>query len=341
MSIDVFRSPRPSLFVGSSSEGLNIASALQVALDYECEVELWTQGVFGLTKGSLESLVNSLTRFDFAVLALTPDDLTLSRGIKKPSARDNVLFELGLFIGALGRERTFILCDRTKAIPFPSDLAGVTPVTYEPHSSGNEVSSLGAACTLIKNAIHKLGPRNSKSGLTISSAPAFTFDEIKQMVANIHRRIETEFRPDIIVTMSGPGSIAAHYLSQLNTRSTPLFVAIAFPKSRSGKVSMSIKRFRAVSKVNGWRELATDKWSIFLPGLLFGFPVGTKVVIFDDRVLSGASQIVLYEALRACKYEVRRAAVVSCSDQAGAVHWHGRIVDGTYYMPWGTHYGRY
>src|ERR1700689_4099917 len=116
---------RPALFGGSSSEGLRIAEAVQVVLDPICEVELWTQGIFGLTQGTLESLVLALSRFDFALLVLTADDMTLSRGTQQPAARDNVLFELGLFIGALSRDRTFMLYDRTNPPALPSDLAGI------------------------------------------------------------------------------------------------------------------------------------------------------------------------------------------------------------------------
>ena len=104
---------RPSVFIGSSSEGLRIAQAVQVLLDQVCEVEIWSQGVFGLTQGTLESLVLAIEQFDFAVLVLTTDDLTISRGVERPVARDNVLFELGLFVGGLGRDRTFMLYDRT------------------------------------------------------------------------------------------------------------------------------------------------------------------------------------------------------------------------------------
>ena len=74
---------RPAVFVGSSSEGQRIAEAIQVLLDPVCEVELWTQGIFGMSQGTLESLVIALSRFDFASLILTADDLTVSRGTEK------------------------------------------------------------------------------------------------------------------------------------------------------------------------------------------------------------------------------------------------------------------
>lgn len=153
---------RPSVFVGSSSEGLRIAQHVQILLDPVSEVQLWTQGVFGLMHGTLESLVLALSHFDFAVLVLTPDDLSVSRGAEKSVPRDNVLFELGLFVGAIGRDRTFMLFDRTKPPALPSDLAGVTAATFAPHSTGNLEAALGAPCARIQTAIEKLGLRPEK-----------------------------------------------------------------------------------------------------------------------------------------------------------------------------------
>ncbi|TWT77181.1 TIR domain-containing protein [Neorhodopirellula pilleata] len=150
---------RPSVFIGSSAEGVEIAEAIQLNLDRVCEVVIWSQGLFGLSTGTLETLVERLTDFDFAVLVLTPDDLTESRGVEKQSARDNVLIELGLFIGGLGRERTFAVFDRGANLKVPSDLAGVTLAEYQRHSSGNLQSSLGAASTLIKGRVQELGVR--------------------------------------------------------------------------------------------------------------------------------------------------------------------------------------
>ena len=150
---------RPSVFVGSSGEGLDIAKAIQVNLDRVCEVVPWTQGVFGLGKGNLENLVDALDDFDFAILVLTPDDMVESHDNVQQSPRDNVLLELGLFIGHLGRERTFAVYDRTANMKMPSDLAGVTNADYELHSSGNLQSSMGAACTLIENRVREKGIR--------------------------------------------------------------------------------------------------------------------------------------------------------------------------------------
>lgn len=157
---------RPSIFIGSSSEGLTIAEAIQLNLDLSCETIIWSQGLFGLSGGTLESLIIELPKFDFAILVLTPDDLTESRNINSPAPRDNVLFELGLCLGVLGRERTFIVYDRGSNLKLPSDLAGVTCATYQYHEFGTLQSSLGAASTIIKRTIEKYGLRANHKSFT-------------------------------------------------------------------------------------------------------------------------------------------------------------------------------
>lgn len=141
------------VFVGSSTEGLPVAEAIQLGLDHAAEVTIWHQGVFGLSRGTLEELVRVSKNFDFAVLVLTPDDLTVHRESVSNSARDNVIFELGLFIGTLGRDRTFIVYPRDNQPRLPSDLAGVTSLTYRTRSDNNLRAAVGPACTEIKEAI--------------------------------------------------------------------------------------------------------------------------------------------------------------------------------------------
>lgn len=154
----------PSLFVGSSVEGLSIAEAIQLNLDFVAEVTLWYQGVFGLSQGTLETLVNRVSSFDFAILVLTPDDVSIKREVVGNAPRDNVLFELGLFMGALGRNRTFIVHPRGTSMQMPSDLAGVTMASYAPaRSDGNLQAALGAVCTQLKREMARLGRRAATS----------------------------------------------------------------------------------------------------------------------------------------------------------------------------------
>lgn len=152
--------PQPRVFIGSSSEGHHIAELLQLGLDSHAECTIWSQGVFGLSGGTLESLCDSAKSFDFALLVLTPDDLVQKRSHTKHVPRDNVLFELGLFMGTLGRDSTFIVHCSEDRIELPSDLAGVATVQWRKRSDGNLRAALGPACTTIRLAMDtkKVGP---------------------------------------------------------------------------------------------------------------------------------------------------------------------------------------
>lgn len=226
---------RPSLFIGSSSEGLKIAKTLQVLLDHSCEVVVWSQGIFGLSQGTLESLVVAVDEFDFAILVLTPDDLVTSRQGAGPAPRDNVLFELGLFMGGLGRERTFLVYDRTAKLKLPSDLAGVTAATFEPHHSGNLQSALGAAATKIEGQIERFGRRDVKQLGALSKAASNLDDASSQMqllVQLLARSRKVEL--DVISAQFGP-LIETGKLKQMRQDLKDLESTLTFPrKEREG-----------------------------------------------------------------------------------------------------------
>lgn len=121
---------RPTIFIGSSSEAQGIVDAFHSHLEDVAEVFPWKYGVLKSGEFTLESLVKALNRFDFAALILTPDDLIESRGTTSNSPRDNVIFEIGLFIGRLGRERVFLISERNSDLKIPTDLLGVKCINY-------------------------------------------------------------------------------------------------------------------------------------------------------------------------------------------------------------------
>lgn len=155
---------KSSIFIGSSVEGLEVAYALQANLEHQAEVTVWSQGVFGLTKATLASLIQALSSFDFAVLILSADDSAQIRDQHYSVARDNVIFELGMFIGSLGTDRTFFVVPRdTPDLHLPSDLAGISPGTYEANRrDGNIQAALGPTSHAIAKALTKLGPCGQK-----------------------------------------------------------------------------------------------------------------------------------------------------------------------------------
>jgi len=161
----------PAVFIGSSTEGLEFARAVRAQLDPDAEVTLWNdEGTFKLGDTFIESLINALPRFDFAILMLTPDDLIASRNQDRFGPRDNVIFELGLFMSRLGRSRTFIVHQSSTDLKIPSDLSGVSTARYAwPREDGNHVAAVGAACDSIRRAIRDLGLSDAKAAAAISN----------------------------------------------------------------------------------------------------------------------------------------------------------------------------
>lgn len=117
------------LFVGSSREGLKIAKQVQVLLKQELdgwlEISLWNDGsIFNSQKSFLDCLVKASQRFDYGIFIATADDIALIRKFWKRIPRDNVVFEMGLFVGSLGLKRAFLLVD--ERCKLPSDFTGIS-----------------------------------------------------------------------------------------------------------------------------------------------------------------------------------------------------------------------
>jgi hypothetical protein len=148
----------PSLFIGSSTEGLKYAKALQAELDRTCEPSIWTQGAFNSTASTLQSLLEKAANVDFAALILTPDDLVETRNTVKQAPRDNVIFELGIFLGSIGPERVFLIVPRDTPMGLPSDLAGINQLDFRSNrQDGNLHAAMGVVATKMEPIISRLG----------------------------------------------------------------------------------------------------------------------------------------------------------------------------------------
>jgi CRP/FNR family cyclic AMP-dependent transcriptional regulator len=97
---------------------------------------------------------------DFAVAVAHADDNTKSKGKKWPAPRDNVIFELGLFMGRLGKARAILMEPRDVGVKLPSDLAGVTTIPYRYAKGPDTAALMGPACNSLREHIMRLGPNN-------------------------------------------------------------------------------------------------------------------------------------------------------------------------------------
>lgn len=164
---------KPKVFIGSSTRGHAVAELVQAELAQDAEPVLWSQGVFRKTNVPIEDLMAAVEQFDFAVFVLLPEDNTEVRGQEALAVRDNVLFELGLFMGKLGRGRNFFIAptnpDEIKS-RLPSDLSGITPAKYDPTATHLQ-ASVGTALLQLKQSVRDHVIRRSSKNVLYETGP--------------------------------------------------------------------------------------------------------------------------------------------------------------------------
>ncbi|PZS78322.1 cyclic nucleotide-binding protein [Stenotrophomonas maltophilia] len=152
---------RVRVFVMSSVEALPVTRLLVQHFEHDPFLTVvWDHGVFRAANYTLDELEAQLEQADFAIAVAHADDMVISRGDEWPVMRDNVVFELGMFIGFLGRRRAFLMEPREDKLKLPSDLAGLTTVPYRYKPGADARALLAPACEEIRARILAAGPRD-------------------------------------------------------------------------------------------------------------------------------------------------------------------------------------
>lgn len=170
---------RATVFIGSSTPALNIADAVRKGLSRHAEVMVWDKA-FDPGTWLLGGILNMARQADFAVFVIRKDDTTIIRNTEYSTVRDNVLFEAGIFMGALGPERTFLLwptTSRSKPLRLPSDLQGLLRIEYKPPENDRLPADLKKPLEVIREQIEKQG-RALRSG----------YNEIAALKQTLHER---------------------------------------------------------------------------------------------------------------------------------------------------------
>src|ERR1044071_6173456 len=122
-------SMKRKLFIGSSGgRGVavaeSVASQIQKACDEWLQCVIWDRGdTFAINRSFLDSLLRAAQRYHYGIFIATKDDPTVKKGVSIVEARDNVIFEMGLFLGSMGISRSFLLVE--KGVTLPSDFEGI------------------------------------------------------------------------------------------------------------------------------------------------------------------------------------------------------------------------
>ncbi len=202
---------KPRIFLGSSGRQAELLEAITRGLEDIADVEPWTT-TFNPGRSTLDRLVELSQEVDFAAFVFARDDWTTTDASRsgQASPRDNVVFEAGLFGGALGIRRTFILhADDSK---LPSDLLGLTSVRYDPGASSSEVRAINQK---LRKAMETEGHRGRVEGLWWQLSLTMRSEEEPSAVSIL--RISRERDGGLNVTgrsWQEDGTLSARYWSE-------------------------------------------------------------------------------------------------------------------------------
>ena len=161
---------RLTAFVGSSSESRPIAAAILENLEGKVEITCWYHDFCKPTSSVFDDLLEQVGQFDFGIFIFASDDIVEIRRHAAGTVRDNVLFELGLFLGILGKERVFIVATPDfQEMRVPTDLHGRNVVQFQTRGDGKLVAALEIPCRKLHDAMKNAGPKPRPASLRTSS----------------------------------------------------------------------------------------------------------------------------------------------------------------------------
>jgi len=202
---------KPRIFLGSSGKQAKLLQAITRGLKDIADVEPWTT-TFNPGRSTLDRLVELSQEVDFAAFVFAQDDWTSTDASQfgQASPRDNVVFEAGLFGGALGIRRTFLL--HATGSKLPTDLLGLTCVRYDPATIPSEIRAINQK---LRNAIETEGRRGPVEGLWWQLSLTVRSEEEPSAVSLL--RISRDRDGDLNVTgrsWQENGTLSARYWSE-------------------------------------------------------------------------------------------------------------------------------
>jgi predicted nucleotide-binding protein len=136
------------VFVASSVEGLPLAKRVKDSLaQVGVEALIWSEA-FSAGTSILGALDEILATCSASVMILTDDDAVMARGHQRKVPRDNLIYELGLFHGRHGRNRTFVLAPAS--VTLPTDLSGLVYLRMDPERMEPAIHQLQRALSALK-----------------------------------------------------------------------------------------------------------------------------------------------------------------------------------------------
>lgn len=163
----------------------------------------------------------------------------------------------------------------------------------------------------------------------------FDWDDISIGIKSLNNRIFNDFKPDLLLSISGPGSIISNLLLAQTANYAPLYVGISKKVSENFSCIPSYKH-----------SISTSKWITYIPDELFKFK-NRRVLICEDCVLSGDTMSQLVNILINNGFRRENILTMSLfvtevamsSNKGPDIYWY-KLPDSDFYLPWGKSLGR-
>jgi hypothetical protein len=131
---------KSKIFIASSERTHDFAAMLRDELNKAeyCEANTWKDaiGTAG-AQAKIEALEQWIKEYDFAVIIFSKVDMLVKESGEDMKTRDDCVFEAGLFMAAIGRNRCCLISSVEKN-DLPSDIGGITLLKFtEPDNLGN------------------------------------------------------------------------------------------------------------------------------------------------------------------------------------------------------------
>jgi hypothetical protein len=163
---------KSKIFIASSSRALVLAEKLRDELDTEfSQATLWKEESKTQAGSIIIEWLESVPKgYDFAVTFLSKDDVLLTSGDRQNlKARDNCVFEAGLFMSAIGRKRCFLVNSVSQS-DLPSDLGGIISIPFKepPNLQDRRACALAIlqVAGQLKDIVQRVGPRRPQITIT-------------------------------------------------------------------------------------------------------------------------------------------------------------------------------
>lgn len=249
------------VFIGSSSESLPVARAIQAELrSYRSfSPVIWNQGIIRPGRYTIPELVKELTRSDFAVFVFSDDDKLSTRRKAVAVPRDNVIFECGLATGLIGINNCFVI--KSKRAKIPSDYDGLSVIEYD--LSNKELAENDNLRAELAPAVNQFVVGTSESSLKESSERVRSWLNYCDALSALCNKLTKSprnggFRFNALVGMTRGGIIAADIINRKCMTSVPL-TCITPDYSSQGSPGFETDEnsinYWAINAINGYQNI--------------------------------------------------------------------------------------